>query len=104
MAKYPFKIGVITDEVSQDIFKAAEFAKKHGLNSLEIRSVNNHSPYELNDEDVAEIKKAAYKNGLEIVAISSHFLNAIFWMRLQKKNISRALKNVLKLQKSLVLP
>ena len=31
MSKYPFKLGVITDEVSQDIFEAAEFAKKHGL-------------------------------------------------------------------------
>ena len=71
MSKYPFKLGVITDEVSQDIFEAAEFAKKHGLDTLEIRSVNDHSPYLLTDEDVAQIKKAAADNSLEVVAISS---------------------------------
>ena len=29
--KIKFKLGVITDEVTQDIFEAAEFCKKHGL-------------------------------------------------------------------------
>ena len=79
MSNYPFKLGVITDEVSQDIFEAAEFAKKHKLDSLEIRSVNNHSPYELTDEDVAEIKKAANENGLEIAAISSPLFKCDFY-------------------------
>lgn len=78
MSNYPFKLGVITDEVSQDIFEAAEFAKRHGLDSLEIRSVNNHSPYEITDDDVAEIKKAATENGLEIAAISSPLFKCDF--------------------------
>ena len=78
MSKYPFKLGVITDEVSQDIFVAAEFAKTHGLDSLEIRSVNNHSPYELTDEDVTQIKKAAMENDLEIAAISSPLFKCDF--------------------------
>ena len=101
MAKYPFKIGVMTDEVSQDIFKAAEFAKKHGLNSLEIRSVNNHSPYELNDEDVAEIKKAAYKNGLEIVAISSPLFKCDFLDEAAKKEHIEGFKKCVKIAKEL---
>lgn len=78
MSKYPFKLGVITDEVSQDIFEAAKFAKKHGLDSLEIRSVNNHSPYELTNEDVELIKKASEENNLEIVAISSPLFKCDF--------------------------
>ena len=79
MSNYPFKLGVITDEVSQDIFEAAEFAKKHELDSLEIRSVNNHSPYELTDKDVAEIKKAANENGLKVAAISSPLFKCDFY-------------------------
>lgn len=78
MSKYPFKLGVITDEVSQDIFEAAEFAKKHGLDTLEIRSVNDRSPYALTDEDVAQIKKAATDNSLEVVAISSPLFKCDF--------------------------
>lgn len=78
MSNYPFKLGVITDEVSQDIFQAAEFAKIHGLDSLEIRSVNDRSPYELTDADVAEIKKAAQQNGLEVAAISSPLFKCNF--------------------------
>ena len=61
-----------------NLFKAAEFAKNHRLDSLEIRSVNNHSPYELTDEDVLQIKKAAEDNGLEIVAISSPLFKCDF--------------------------
>lgn len=78
MSNFPFKLGIITDEVSQDIFKAAEFAKRHGLDALEIRSVNDHSPYDLTDEDVANIKKAATKYGLEVVAISSPLFKCEF--------------------------
>ena len=78
MSNFPFKLGVITDEVSQDIFEAAEFAKNHGLDSLEIRSVNNHSPYGLTNEDVERIKTAAKNNNLEIAAISSPLFKCDF--------------------------
>ena len=66
-----FKLGVITDEVTQDIFEAAEFCKKHGLKCMEVRSVNGHSPFDYTDEDVDQIIAAAKKYDLEVSAISS---------------------------------
>lgn len=101
MSTYPFKLGIITDEVSQDIFEAAEFAKKHCLDSLEIRSVNNHSPYELTDKDVAEIKKAANENGLEIVAISSPLFKCDFLDEAAKKEHIEGFKKCVKIAKEL---
>ena len=66
-----FKLGVITDEVSQDIFVAAAFCKKHGLTCMEVRSVNGHSPLDYTDEDVSQIQEAAAQYGLSVCAISS---------------------------------
>ena len=66
-----FKLGVITDEVTQDIFEAAEFCHKHGLQCMEVRSVNGHSPFDYTDEDVEQIIAAAKKYNLEVTAISS---------------------------------
>ena len=66
-----FKLGVITDEVTQDIFEAAAFCKKHGLECMEVRSINGHSPFDYTDEDVEQIIAAAKEYNLEISAISS---------------------------------
>lgn len=101
MSNYPFKLGVITDEVSQDIFEAAEFAKRHGLDSLEIRSVNNHSPYEITDDDVSEIKKAATENGLEIAAISSPLFKCDFNDETARNEHIEGFKKCVKIAKEL---
>lgn len=74
----PFKLGVITDEVTQNIFLAAEFCNKYDLKCMEVRSVNNHSPYEYTEEDIFDIKTAAKKYNLEISAISSPFFKCDF--------------------------
>jgi sugar phosphate isomerase/epimerase len=66
-----FKLGVITDEVTQDIFEAAEFCHKHGLQCMEVRSVNGRSPFDYTDEDVEQIIAAAKQYNLEVTAISS---------------------------------
>ncbi len=66
-----FKLGVITDEVTQDIFEAAKFCHKHGLKCMEVRSINGHSPFDYTDEDVEQIIAAAKEYNLEISAISS---------------------------------
>jgi len=65
------KLGVITDEVSQSIRTASEFAVHFGLSALELRSVNDRGPFAWTDEDVKEIKSTADEFGLEIAAISS---------------------------------
>ena len=65
------KLGVITDEVSQNIWEACEFAAHFGLGALELRSVNDRGPFLWTDNDVREIKQAADKYHLRIAAISS---------------------------------
>ena len=66
-----FRIGVITDEASQNIGEAAAFAANFGLDALELRSVNGRGPFAWTEADVAEIKAAAAAHRLEIAAISS---------------------------------
>ena len=66
-----FKLGIITDEVSQDIFAAAAFCRKHGLTCMEVRSVNGHSPFAYTEEDIKQIQSAAQQYGLSVCAISS---------------------------------
>ncbi|MBQ4089454.1 MAG: sugar phosphate isomerase/epimerase [Clostridia bacterium] len=65
------RLGVITDEVSQSIRAAAEFAAHFGLEALELRSVNDRGPFAWTDGDVQEIKAVADEFGLKIAAISS---------------------------------
>lgn len=65
------RLGVITDEVSQDIWEAAGFARHFGLDALELRSVNDRGPFAWTREDAEEIKRAADEYGLAIAAISS---------------------------------
>ncbi len=74
----PFQLGFITDEVSQDLRTAAEFAKKYGLTALEIRSVDGLSPFDYTDEKIAEIKTVCQENGLQIAAISSPLFKCDF--------------------------
>ena len=74
----PFKLGVITDEVTQDIFEAAQFCKKHGLECMEVRSVNDHSPFDFTDQDIADINAAAKKYDLSVCAISAPLFKCDF--------------------------
>lgn len=67
------KYAVITDEISQNIFEAAELAGRFNLAGIEIRSVNEHAPHQLTKEDIAQIKQAMEKYNLECCAISSPF-------------------------------
>ena len=74
----PFKLGVITDEVTQDIFEAAAFCKRYGLQCMEVRSVNDHSPFDFTDQDIADINAAAKEYGLTVCAISAPLFKCDF--------------------------
>ena len=74
----PFKLGIITDEVTQNVFEAAQFCKKHGLQCMEVRSVNGHSPFEYTDSDIDDISSAARQYNLEVTAISSPLFKCNF--------------------------
>ncbi len=75
---FPFKLGVITDEVSQDIFEAAEFASRHELDCLEVRSVNGRGPFEYTEEDIEDIISASTAFALPICAISAPLFKCNF--------------------------
>ena len=47
-----FKKGVITDEISQDFKTAVDLALKYGLNGIEIRSVWEKGPHELQNAPI----------------------------------------------------
>lgn len=68
-----YKTAVITDEISQDIGVAAQLAHQYGLDALEIRSVNEMNPFEMEKQDFIHIKAVADEFGLAIAGISSPF-------------------------------
>lgn len=63
--------GVITDEVSQDIEEAARFAVRHGMDEVDIRSVNDMSPFALSRGDYLHISEVCKAHGLRIVCIDA---------------------------------
>jgi len=67
------KLGVFSDEVSQELRKAIEVAKEFNLSGLEIRSVWNKPPNSLDDEDSYKIRSAMEQAGLECYSIASPF-------------------------------
>ncbi len=67
------KRGVITDEISQEIEKAAALAKKYRLHGLEIRSVWEKGPHELEEGDIRKIRDTLQKYDLECCGISAPF-------------------------------
>lgn len=68
-----FKKGVITDEISQDFKTAVELAVKYELDGIEIRSVWEKGPHELNKADILKMKEILSDTGLEVCGISSPF-------------------------------
>lgn len=68
-----FKKGVITDEISQDFTSALELALKYSLDGIEIRSVWDKGPHELDKNDIAAIRKVIKSTKLEVCGISAPF-------------------------------
>ncbi len=65
------RLGVITDEVSQDFEVALEFAKTYGLDCVELRSAYEKGPFDYTEEDILQIKALADRYGIPVTAISS---------------------------------
>lgn len=66
-----YKTAVITDEISQDIRVAAGLAREYGLDAIEIRSVSERNPFQMNLKDAQEIKRVADDYGLGICCVAS---------------------------------
>ena len=66
------KLGIISDEISQDPNHAFRVAKRLGATQVEIRDVWGKNVCVLGDNEVLELKKIAQTHGLEISNIDSY--------------------------------
>lgn len=67
----PFKLGVITDEISQDVGDAIRIAKQYGLHGLELRSVDGQQLHQISERRLEEIAAMINDAGLSICALST---------------------------------
>lgn len=70
----PFRLSVITDEISQNPEEAVALAKRYGYDGLEIRSVWDKPAEALSDEQLIKLKELAQDNHMEISAISTSLM------------------------------
>jgi len=68
-----FKKGVITDEISQDFKIAVDLAMKYKLDGVEIRSIWEKGPHELDISDINKINSILSSTNLEVCGISAPF-------------------------------
>ncbi len=73
-----FKLGVISDEVSQDFQTVVDVATEFNLNSIEIRSVWDKPPQDLTEEDVEEMKRILEPTDLIVIGVASPFYKCDF--------------------------
>jgi sugar phosphate isomerase/epimerase len=66
-----FKLAAITDEISQDPAVAAAMVREFGGEGVEIRSVWEKAPQELNDADVIRLKQIVQAHELRVCGIAS---------------------------------
>ena len=70
--KLPFKLSVITDEISQDFGHAAEIAaQEFGLGYIEIRTLWKKNIVNLDEKELAEVRRIVDKYRLLVTDIGS---------------------------------
>lgn len=68
-----FQRAVITDEVSQDFQVAVDFALRHKLDAVEIRSVDEKNPFEMDQTDIEKMKSILAGTELKVCCIGAPF-------------------------------
>jgi len=68
-----FKLGVITDEISQDVERAAAVSKEMGLDCIELRGCWGKNIKDLTNAEVQRIKKIAKAAELQVICLASPF-------------------------------
>ena len=68
-----FKLGVISDEVSQDFQTVVDVAQEFNLASIEIRSVWDKPPQDLTAEDIDKMKQILAPTDIKIIGVASPF-------------------------------
>src|ERR1700688_4422719 len=72
LAKSPFRISVITDEISQDFGHACEVASQQfGMGWVEIRELWNKNSTKLDATEIAEVSRLLKKYNLKVTDIAS---------------------------------
>jgi sugar phosphate isomerase/epimerase len=68
----PFKLSVITDEISQDLGHALEIASKEfGLAYVELRTMWNKNVINLDEKETTEVRRLLEKYGVQVTDIAS---------------------------------
>ena len=91
------KLGIINDEVSQNIEDVIRFAKNYSLNGVEIRSINNLDIDKLSFWDIMKIKKMLDDAGLEVCNISSSFFKCSIDVKNEYDDNIRKLRKLIKI-------
>src|SRR5260370_10531627 len=72
LAKSPFKIGVINDEISQDFGHACEVASREfAMDWIELRGMLNKNLLKLDSKEIEEARRLLEKNKLRVTDIAS---------------------------------
>ncbi len=66
-----FKICAFADEISPELEEQAEVLKSEGIAHIELRGVWGKNVLDLDDDDVARIKKILHSTGIDIAVIGS---------------------------------
>lgn len=94
-----FKLGVICDEVSQDFETVVNVATEFNLDSIEIRSVWDKPPQDLDENDIAEMKRILEPTDLEIIGVASPFYKCNFYNENERKEHLDILQRCIKVAK-----
>ena len=68
------RLGVITDEISEDFDHALAVSAELGIRDIELRSIWEKSIVDQDDEALGRIKSAVHNGGFNVVSIASPFL------------------------------
>src|SRR5215472_16647890 len=68
------KLGVITDEISQDLDHALAVARELGLQFVELRMMWNKNLMDLKQDEMKEARRLLTKYGMKVTDIASPFL------------------------------
>ena len=66
-----FELGVITDEISDDLEHALAVAAEYGLKQAELRAIGGRNLADLADQEVKRVKEMVDQSGFQVCAIAS---------------------------------
>lgn len=87
------RIGVITDEVTQDFKEALEFAREYKLDCVELRSAWERGPFDYTDADIEKIAALSDEFGIPVTAIST----PVFKCEYSEENVKLHVANLSRL-------